>query len=736
MARPITTRRPSGQRINGSAAPAMVLATPTTPWLRNAVLTVAAGIAALAAGQLTGHLAAGWAALIASLPIAVLIGALGKRKQLRRQLADRLLQAVAPQLGLRSLDRRAVNASRWSRGWPGVPTQIVLRYAPGLDDVDPQWQHDILTTASRLLLERYRVDVVHHQRCWMRLQLAGPVEKEDSAPAVQVRAERTISELIGPTASITRTEFVDGELVLIEGHHQAGAKLAASGYRARIERVLSTMLPGRWRAHWDMENDGFRFELRPSFPASIWLPVTTRPDAEAVLETYDSLAIPYGVDEDGDVMVWRPAVDPNLMLVGSPGTGKTVTAHTLLTQVTGYGWPVWVVDGKSIEFLGFQSWPNVQIVGTSIEQQVAIIHRAWEVMERRYELITTGQARESDFEPLLVFLDEWADFRANLMSWYAGVKVKGDPTKPLVLIEAGSLARKGRTSRVHLVFGTQRPDAEYFGGDMRDNFRMRVSMGRLSPQGAMMMWESPTTGTSIPRGCRGRATTINDDNRAVEIQTYRTPDPRKTLPGSDEAKLLDQLRPTKVVHDRLLIVPPRGELDIDTSEINEPTYSDYATAPWVRAVDRPDLDPVQSRLGEHVDGRTLASPMTVFGLTDAPATLSGRPQLRLVHAGAAAAADSAPRSALPPAEEEYGYDPFEGYGFPTSMAARLLTAGDLVLVDEDEMTWGVLEEDPTEDLEDEGYLALSWRSDDDDSGVLSVPTDHSFTVRRPTELQE
>jgi len=247
----------------------------------------------------------------------------------------------------------------------------------------------------------------------------------------------------------------------------------------------------------------------------------------------------------------------------------------------------------------------------------------------------------------------------------------------------------------------------------------------------MMMWESPTTGTSIPRGCRGRATTINDDNRAVEIQTYRTPDPRKTLPGSDEAKLLDQLRPTKIVHDRLLIVPPRGELDIDTSEIDEPTYSDYATAQWVRAVDRPDLDPVQSRLGEHVDGRTLASPMTVFGLTDAPATSSSRPQLRLVHAAAAA---SAPRPALPPAEEEYRYDPFEGYGFPNSMAARSLTAGDLVLVDEDEMTWGVLDEDPTEDLEDEGYLALSWRSDDDDSGVLSVPTDHSFTVRRPTEL--
>jgi hypothetical protein len=70
-----------------------------------------------------------------------------------------------------------------------------------------------------------------------------------------------------------------------------------------------------------------------------------------------------------------------------------------------------------MEFLGFQDWPNVQIVGTTIGQQIAIIHRAWEVMERRYELITSGQGRETDFEPLVLFLDEWADFRGNLMSW-------------------------------------------------------------------------------------------------------------------------------------------------------------------------------------------------------------------------------------------------------------------------------------------------------------------------------
>ena len=233
---------------------------------------------------------------------------------------------------------------------------------------------------------------------------------------------------------------------------------------------------------------------------------------------------------------------PNrLFLVGEAfiPTHNTVAEHTLLVQASRYGWPVWVVDGKSVEFLAHQDWPNVQVVATSIQEQVAVIHRAWELMEHRYSLITSGRASVKDFTPLLLFIDEWADFRGNLTNWYAEVKVKGEPTKPPAFVKVSSLARKGRTSRVHLVFGTQRPDAEYFGGDMRDNFRARISMGRLSPQGAMMMWENPAVGVSLPRGKRGRGTAIDDDNRPVEVQDYLTPKPGEAPPGSEDAARLE-----------------------------------------------------------------------------------------------------------------------------------------------------------------------------------------------------
>ena len=133
------------------------------------------------------------------------------------------------------------------------------------------------------------------------------------------------------------------------------------------------------------------------------------------------------------------------MLTGGTGTGKTSTAHVLLGQFTQYGWPAWVLDAKRVEFLDFRTWPNVQIVAGSIPQQVALIRRVWELMEYRYQLIEEGKATVNDFEPLVVFLDEFAEFRSNLFEWYAQIKVKGDPTKPPTLAEVASLARKART---------------------------------------------------------------------------------------------------------------------------------------------------------------------------------------------------------------------------------------------------------------------------------------------------
>lgn len=520
---------------------------------------------------------------------------------------------------------------------------------------------------------------------------------------------------VDPQGSVSFTSTVEQ---LAHGVHELACSL---GFRPTIRQGTAT-LNGRncgptWMVAWTTSADVFRL------PRKLESHRQRRPSTE----TRTCCRYITAVDPIESVPVRCITVDsPNAQyLVGDAliPTHNTVLEHTVLVGVSRYGWPIWVVDGKAIEFLGWRTWPNVQIVATTIEQQIATIHRAWQLMEYRYKLIVSGQAGENDFEPMMLFLDEFADFRANLMSWYATVKKKGDPTKPPVLEKVASIARKGRSSRIHLLFATQRPDAEYFGGDMRDNFRARISMGRLSPQGAMMMWQDPVTGTTVPRGCRGRATTIDDNSHPVEIQTYRVPDPRKMARehNQEHHTILDGLRPAASRHDRLLICPPDGDMDDDSS-----FYRLVAGARWVRAGDRPDLDPLLALPVTAEESRAMASPMAMFGL-GGTFTAFDMPD-RQAPASDGGVSDGGEESSGSSGD----VDVLAGYGPAVDVDPESVAVGDLVLVDDAGM-WAVVDEQPDADLIDTECMAICWRDDADNQGILSVPFGERVTIRHPLE---
>ena len=626
--------------------------------LRSGLLTLSAGIGAWCAAPLIGHPGYAIPILVIGFLGAAVVIASGLRRCRRAEMIARFGESVRGPLGVRSVQDLQLCSTRWTQGWPGAPRIVKLHYPPVVEAGGPRWASEVTAAAAATFGARYttRRNDRRRGRLVLKIDTSLPAESSSESPAAE-RARRVIEDLIGPTTKIESLEFDDDAQVLaLDVTYAAGARLVASGYRARIERTVSTMLPGRWRGIWDMEGDRVRFEVRPTLPDSIWIE-PLEPPKDDPLSNYDQVKIPLGVDEDGHEIVWRPAISPQFLITGGTGSGKTSSTHAVLTRIAQYGWPIWVVDGKAVEFLGFRDWPNVQLVASTVPDQVAVIHRAWELMERRYELITSGAARADDFEPLIVFLDEFADFRGNLLSWYSQVKVKGDPTKPLTLAEVASLARKARTARVHIVAATQRPDAEFLGGEMRDNFTMRLSVGRLSPQGAMMMWENPTIGVSLPRGKRGRAIAMNAAGIPVEMQCYRTPDPAKVPPGSAEAAILDCLRPPESRQERLVIVPVDPDVDLDSGDPSDPTFSDYICADWARAAERPDLDPLQrsGTPGSASSGRELASPMAMLGLTgQAPR----RPRLELIatriETSAIAPAADGMSPDLPPADDMAG----------------------------------------------------------------------------------
>ena len=739
-------------------------------WVRDCVCLAAAGVGAAALGPLVAGGVVSYALSAALVLCAVAVAWFGRRAQVRAAAFDEVVEDLCPVLGVPEATRDVLQVLRWFPGSQGVPRKLVVFYESRQALTDSTWITDIIGVFEAHGWGFYELSKLDRERRRLVFVAAEAPEPEPGDSETVGRAKRIVTQLLGPSAEVIAIDTVDagGEVTSFEVRHELGAKLESDGYRTRIERGVGATLPGRWRARWNLHTDWVRFEQRPRFPDSVWLPVREIDARVDLLSSYDDVEIPFGVDEDGNEVVWRPAIDPNLMLIGRPGTGKTVTAHNLLVSASRYGWPVWVLDGKYIEFLGYQDWPNVQVVATTIEQQVAMLHRAHELMEFRYQKITTGEAEETDFEPVLLFLDEWAEFRGNVETWYASVKPKGGPRNPPVLDLLASMARKARTSRVHLVFGTQRPDAIYFVGDMRDNFAMRISMGRLSPQAAQMMWQSMTIGTSVPRGCRGRGTTVSDTHKPIEIQCYRVSDPRKVVEGSEEFERLEALRPTAVRHPRLLIVPPSPTTDIDaTADTVEPaalTYYDYVGADWVLARNHPDLDPVvrrkaMLRSGAETGSR-VASPTALLGLLDevgeldAPCDAADVMPIRRTDEERGAQAvglldklgrRTPPRARLTavpgPATEESDPSPAdpvpagndEDYGPVLHVRAADVELGDLLLLD-DAQEWVVVDTAPEPDLVEDALLSLTWRSDVDEYGELGLPDDAEVSIRKPTSV--
>lgn len=732
------------------------------PWLRNATITAAGGAVAAATAEITNY--PGWTIPLAGAGIVVggAVGAVGYRATLRSLEIDRACEQLATVMSLREPSRTVLRASRWSKGWPGRPGRLTVVYPTGALDAAEDFVRSVTDTVSGQGWGDYRQVKHDRRRCRLTYAASRSIEQSDSETSEEQRARRTVLTLLGKTAKIVRVEKnASGAVVAIEATHEVGEKLAASGYRARIERTVSALLPGRWRGKWNLESDWVRLEVRPEFEDIVY---HRPPDIPANLDpkaNYDQVAFAYGVDEDNVPVFWRPAIEPMMMVVGSTGSGKTSAMHTLLTEIVAYGWPVWVLDGKGIEFLGFQACPNVQIVSSQVEHQVALLHRGHQVMTERYAAIVSGDAHEQDFDPLVLFLDEFSSFTGNIVDWYAQTKKKGDPSKPPVLALVADIARKGRSCRVHIVMALQRPDQQYLGGDLRDNFRCRVSFGRLSPAGAMMMWESPTIGVAVPKK-RGRGITINAADEPREIQGFYTPDPRKALSDMD-TDVIEALWPQAVHHARLVIRDPVPVVDFDNSKPDEEYelgYRDYADAPWGLASEFPMFDAVARRERAVARGgtRKTMSPLEVLGLAgpslpdsyvrpagDGPSTAVVDPQ------GSASrvdellgAAGKRPLRLVPqhlvdePTTEAIEIDveegDWEGYGSESTVSPMELHVGDLILVDEDQDQWAMVDSIPDFDPFDDDEQTVAVTYSGDAEGMLSIPLDGEVTCRRPDDL--
>lgn len=656
-------------------------------WPVHSALWGCAGI--VSCGVLLTQSQTGFAALslLGGVSAAGITGALGARAYGRAELADRVTEAVCPRLGWRAPDRQMVKLSRWRGAGIGQPQRLRLRYGANCNGDDPAWLAVVIDTVALRLGGPYTVIAHNSRRCVLTLERSVCAEDGTELSEEQLRAGLIVHELLGSSASVEKWDLDGLAMSGFTVRHDIGTKLAASGYRRRVESVVSAMLPGRWRANWDLEADSVSFQLRPEIPRRVDHPVPEINDSTLY-------AIPMGIDENGNTVRWYLLAQPHQLITGRTGTGKTVVINTLVTECTYRGWPVWIIDPKRVEFMGLRGWPNVEVIATEIEAMVAVLLRAWDVMEERYRQVDVDGAIETDFEPLIVVLDELSDFMGMVKAWWATVKPKGAPAQCPVIEKFYSIARKGRTSNIHLIVGMQRPDVALLGsGDARDNFTSRMSLGRLSPDGARMMWEGAwPVATAIPTRIPGRGCAPHNDDPdiPVEVQGFWTPDPRRAVRAGNAADiaLVDQLRPKSDDHPLKSVVFP--------DELMRPT------------------DDEPQRVWEAVLAATLEPNLAgMVGLMDQPPARS-------------AALTFAPDVVVDVADAD---DPSAYLGDEQSAAADI-GAGDLVLVDDVSDRWSVVQSIEPSPL-DEDQLLINVVDEDGFVESIECHGDSMFPVRKP-----
>ncbi len=197
----------------------------------------------------------------------------------------------------------------------------------------------------------------------------------------------------------------------------------------------------------------------------------------------DRLTVPVGEDIAGDVVSidFSSSDTPHLLIAGTTGSGKSVALEERLLQglCRQYGpeqLELHLVDPKGTELVNFEEDPHLQgQIGMDAEDAIALLNRAVEEMQRRYQLFKSERTRslpeynsavtETHRLPWwLVVLDEYADLTSDPQE-------KKD-------IEAllKRLAQKARAAGIHLIIATQRPSADVISSVVRSNLPAQIAL--------------------------------------------------------------------------------------------------------------------------------------------------------------------------------------------------------------------------------------------------------------------
>lgn len=188
------------------------------------------------------------------------------------------------------------------------------------------------------------------------------------------------------------------------------------------------------------------------------------------------LTVWLGEDVLGHPFTFNLIDTPHLLIAGTTGSGKSICLHAILlsllrTQPT-QNLQLALCDPKQVELAHYEKIPHLYGKGVVhlITDVMDMLGQLVDEMERRNQLLREAgvssltealQQRKLELPRIVVVIEELADLMMQSRELEA----------PLV-----RLAQKARSTGIHLILATQRPDAVTFSGLLRTNIPSRIAL--------------------------------------------------------------------------------------------------------------------------------------------------------------------------------------------------------------------------------------------------------------------
>lgn len=232
----------------------------------------------------------------------------------------------------------------------------------------------------------------------------------------------------------------------------------------------------------------------------------------------DDFTIALGTSLDGTYEV-NLNVTPHMIVAGSTGSGKTILIKAIMYQALKKKADVYLIDMKG--GLDYPKKWRTEVCNYADERNdaLSLFSAVDEQLERRKIMLEHHECAniaefnrkyESKLPHIVMVIDEIAELTVSTGLSKEQKQIVENTNRLL-----DKIARLGRAYGIHLIIGTQRPDANILPGQTKANCDVRIC-GRADNTLSMIILDNTDAADRIPKDSRGRFLT----NSGLEFQGY------------------------------------------------------------------------------------------------------------------------------------------------------------------------------------------------------------------------